>query len=155
MAALKDQLKSDLTDSIRSRDELTSSTLRMALTAITNEEVAGKQARELTDADVMLVLSREAKKRRESADAYVSAERPELAARERDELGVLEKYLPAQLADAEVDVIIAAAVAEATSAGAEGGRAMGAVMKMVTPQVSGRFDGSAVAAKVRAALGMS
>lgn len=155
MPAMKDRLQSDLTDAIRARNELNSSTLRMALTAITNEEVAGKQSRELTDDDVMTVLAREAKKRREAAEAYDAAERPELALRERDELGVLETYLPTPLADDEVDAIISAAVAEVVAGGAEGGRAMGAVMKIVTAQISGRADGSAVAAKVRAALGMS
>jgi len=155
MAAMKDRLKSDLTDAIRSRNELTSATLRMALTAITNEEVAGKQSRELTDDDVMTVLGREAKKRRESAEAFDAAERPKLAQRERDELGVLETYLPTPLAEDEVDAIIAAAVAETVAGGAEGGRAMGAVMKNVTAQISGRADGSVVAAKVRSALGMN
>jgi uncharacterized protein YqeY len=155
MAAMKDRLQSDLTDAIRARDELTSATLRMALTAITNEEVSGKQSRELTDDDVMTVLAREAKKRRESAEAYDAADRPELAQRERDELGVLETYLPTPLTDDEVDAIIAAAVADAIAGGAEGGRAMGTVMKSVTAQISGRADGAVVAAKVRAALGMN
>ena len=155
MAAMKDRLKSDLTDAIRARDELASATLRMALTAITNEEVAGKQSRELTDDDVMTVLGREAKKRRESAEAYDTAERPELAQRERDELGVIETYLPTPLTEDEVDAIIATAVADTVAGGAEGGRAMGAVMKNVTAQISGRADGSTVATKVRAALGMN
>jgi uncharacterized protein YqeY len=155
MSTLKEQLRSDLTEAIRARDELRSATLRMALTAITNEEVAGKQSRELSDDDVVAVLSREAKKRRESAEAYEEASRPELAQRERDELGVLDTYLPTPLTEDEINAIIATAVADAASSGAEGGRAMGLVMKAVTPQVSGRADGAAVAAKVRAALGMS
>ncbi|CAB4868614.1 unannotated protein [freshwater metagenome] len=155
MAALKDQLQADLTQAIRDSDKVTSATIRMALTAVTNEEVSGKQAKELTDEEVVNVLSREAKKRRESAQAYEEAQRPELAQKENEELAVLERYLPKQLSEQDVDAIVAAAVAQAQADGAEGGRAMGAVMKLVTPQVTGRFDGSAVAGKVRAALGMS
>lgn len=155
MTALKTSLQNDLTEAIRGRDEVTSATLRMALTAITNEEVSGKEARELTDQQVIAVLSREGKKRREAAEAYDQASRPELAARERDELSVLERYLPQQLTEAEVDAIVADAVAGVSDQGLSGGKAMGAVMKVVTPRVSGRADGAAVAAKVRAALGMS
>jgi uncharacterized protein YqeY len=154
MATLKDTLQTALTDAIRARDEVATATLRMALAAITTEEVAGKVAKDLTDDQTIAVLSREAKKRREAAEAYDGAERPELAARERAELAVLEGYLPQQLSDEEIDGIVAAAVAQATSDGATGGRAMGAVMKLVTPQVAGRADGSAVAAKVKAALGL-
>lgn len=150
MSALKDQLQADLTAAIKSRDELTASTLRMALAAITNEEVAGKQARELSDDDVLTVLGREAKKRKEAAEAYDSAQRPELAARERDELGVLARYLPEPMSEDDVKAIIAAAVAES---GASGPGGIGAVMKIVQPQVKGRFDGGQVAALVRAALG--
>jgi uncharacterized protein YqeY len=152
---LKERLHSDLTDGMRSRDELRTATLRMALTAITNEEVAGKVARELSDDEVVTVLQREAKKRRESAQAYDEAARPELANRERDELGVLAAYLPAAMPDEELAGIVAAAVAEAGAAGAQGPRAMGAVMKLVTPQVTGRAEGGRVAAQVRAALGLS
>jgi uncharacterized protein len=150
MSALKDQLQSDLTVSIKARDELRSSTLRMALAAITNEEVAGKEARELSDDDVIVVLTREAKKRREAADAYDEANRPELATRERDELAVLTTYLPEPLSEDELAAIIAAAVAES---GASGPGGIGAVMKIVQPQVKGRADGGQVAALVRAALG--
>lgn len=154
MSALKDQLQSDLTTAMKARDELSAATLRMALTAITNEEVAGKQARELSDDDVLTVLGREAKKRREAAEAYDAASRPELAERERAELGVLEGYLPQALSDAEVQVIVDDAVAQVRDSGASGGAAMGAVMKLVQPQVKGRADGGVVAAKVKAALGM-
>ena len=150
MSALKDQLQSDLTVSIKARDELRSSTLRMALAAITNEEVAGKEARELSDDDVIVVLTREAKKRREAADAYDEANRPELATRERDELAVLTTYLPEPLSEDELTAIIAAAVAES---GALGPGGIGSVMKIVQPQVKGRADGGQVAALVRAALG--
>ena len=152
MTTLKEQLRTDLTDSMRARDEIRTSTLRMALTAVTNEEVSGKEARELSDADVLSVLGREAKKRRESATAYDDAQRPELAERERAELAVLETYLPAALGDDELAAIITAAVAQAKADGAEGPRAMGAVMKLVTPQVTGRADGGRVAAEVRRLL---
>jgi uncharacterized protein len=154
MSALKDQLQSDLTTAIKARDEVTSATIRMALTAITNEEVAGKESRILSDDDVLTVLGREAKKRRESAETYDAAARPELADRERAELDVIARYLPQPLDDAEVEAIVAAAVAEVSASGATGGAAMGAVMKIVTPQVKGRADGGKVAALVKASLGM-
>ena len=150
MDALEHRLHEDLTAAIRARDEVASATLRMALTAVKNEAVSGSEARELTDADVVVVLGREAKKRRESATAYDDAQRPELAARERAELVVLEGYLPAQLEDAELAALVAAAVAET---GADSPRQMGAVMKVLTPRVAGRADGGRVAAAVRAALG--
>jgi uncharacterized protein YqeY len=150
MDALEHRLHEDLTAAIRARDEVTSATLRMALTAMKNEAVSGSEARELSDADVVLVLGREAKKRRESATAYDDAQRPELAARERAELVVLEGYLPAQLGDDELAALVAAAVAET---GADSPRQMGAVMKVLTPRVAGRADGGRVAAAVRTALG--
>ena len=154
MAELKDRLQSDLTESIKARDEVRSGTIRMVLSAITNEEVSGKEARELTDDDVITVLGREAKKRREAAEAYDDAGRAELADKERAELVVIEGYLPAQMSDEELTAIVAAAVSEVAATGAEGGRAMGAVMKIVQPKVKGRADGSVVAAKVKSALGM-
>lgn len=152
-AALKAQLQADLSTAIKSRDELTSATLRMALTAITNEEVSGKEARTLSDDEVITVLGREAKKRREAAEAYDSADRPALAARERDELSVLERYLPAQLSDEEIAAIVSAAIAAAKEQGADGPKAMGAVMKIVNPQVAGKAEGGRVAAEVRKQLG--
>jgi hypothetical protein len=152
MTSLKATLKSDLTSAIRERDEVTAATLRMALTAITNEEVAGEQARVLTDDEVVVILGREAKKRRESASAFDAAARPELADRERAELAVLAGYLPSQLSDEEIAAIVSVAVASAAAGGAEGPRAMGSVMKLVTPQVAGRADGGRVAAIVKAAL---
>jgi len=154
MSALKDQLQSDLTTAIKARDEVTAATIRMALTAITNEEVSGKEARALSDDDVLTVLGREAKKRREAAEAYDSASRPELADRERAELEVIARYLPQPLSDDEVRAIVDAAVVEVTAGGAAGGQALGAVMKIVQPQVKGRADGGAVAAMVKTALGM-
>jgi uncharacterized protein YqeY len=154
MPTLKDSLQSSLTDAIRARDEVAAATLRMALTAITNEEVSGAQAKELSDEQVVTVLAREGKKRREAAEAYDAAGRSELADRERAELAVLEQYLPQQLTAAEIDAIVADAVASVADQGLAGGKAMGAVMKLVTPQIAGRADGAAVAAKVRAALGL-
>ena len=154
MTALKAQLQANLTTAMKARDQLTASTLRMALTAITNEEVAGKQARVLTDEDVLTVLGREAKKRREAAEAYDAAARPDLAGKERAELAVLEAYLPEELSADEVAAIIARAVAEVSEQGLSGGSAMGAVMKLVQPQVKGRADGAAVAADVKSSLGM-
>ena len=149
---LKARLQADLSIAIKGRDELTAATLRMALTAITNEEVSGKEARTLSDEEVITVLGREGKKRREAAEAYDNANRPELAARERDELGVLESYLPAQLSDEELADIVSAAVAQAKESGAEGQKAMGAVMKIVNPQVAGKAEGGRVAAEVRKQL---
>ena len=153
MSELKARLQDDLTTAIRSRDEVSAATIRMALTAITNEEVAGKAHRELSDDDVVAVLSREAKKRRESEAAYTDAARPELAAREAAEQEVLARYLPAPLTDAELEAMVTAAVAAAAAEGQEGMRAMGPVMKVLTPQVAGRADGAKVAAAVRTALG--
>ena len=146
---LKDRLRADLTAAMKARDALRSATIRMALTAITNEEVAGASARVLTDDEVLKVLGREAKKRREAAEAFAGAGRAEQAAREEAEGEVIAEYLPTQLSDEELDALVAAAVAES---GAEGPRAMGAVMKVLTPQVAGRADGSRVAAAVKAAL---
>jgi uncharacterized protein YqeY len=150
MDALETRLHDDLTTAIRARDEVSSATLRMALTAVKNEAVSGTEARELSDSDVVVVLGREAKKRRESATAYDEASRPELAARERAELVVLETYLPAQLDDAELAELVAAAVAET---GADSPKQMGQVMKVLTPRIAGRADGGRVAAAVRSALG--
>ena len=154
MTSMKDRLQGDLTTAMKARDEVGSSTLRMVLTAITNEEVSGKSARVLTDEDVVTVLGREAKKRKEAAEAYDAANRPELAARERAELVVIEGYLPEQLGEDEVRAIVEAAVAEVAAGGATGGAAMGQVMKIVHPQVKGKADGGQVAAMVKSALGM-
>ena len=153
IAPLKAQLQSDLTTSIKARDELTSSTLRMVLTALTNEEVAGKEVRVLSDDDVLTVLTREAKKRRESALAYTEAKRPELAERESAELAVITNYLPQQLSESELTAIVSAAVEQVAGTGATGGAAMGAVMKIVQPQVKGKADGGVVAGLVKKALG--
>lgn len=152
MGRLQDRLQQDLTTAIRSRDEVSAATLRMALTATKNEAVSGTVARELTDDEVVVVLGREAKKRRESAQAFDDAARPELAARERAELVVLAQYLPEPLTDEQLTALVSGAVAAAGAEG-QGMRAMGAVMKLLTPQVAGRADGGRVAAAVKAALG--
>jgi uncharacterized protein len=152
MSALKDRLRSDLVTSIKARDELRSSTIRMVLSAITNAEVAGKEARELSDDDVVGVLSTEAKKRREAATAFADAGRTELSAKETAEAAVIADYLPEQLGEAEIAEIVTAAIAQTGAAG-EGMRAMGKVMGVVSPQVKGRADGGAVAAEVRRQLG--
>ena len=149
---LKQQLQEDLTASIRARDELRSGTIRLTLSAITNEEVAGKVARQLSDEEVLKVITREAKKRREAAEAFEAGGRPESAARERAEGVLLAAYLPKQLTDDELTAIVAGAVAEARAAGAEGPRAMGAVMKLVNPKVAGLAEGGRVAAAVKQAL---
>jgi uncharacterized protein len=154
---LKERLRTDLTDSLRARDQIRTATIRMALTAVTNEEVAGKSARELSDDDVIGVLQREAKRRREAVQAYDDANRSDLANRERAELEVLAGYLPAPLDESALAELVSAAIDEvrASQPGAEGPRAMGAVMKVVTPQVAGRADGSAVADEVKRQLGIS
>jgi uncharacterized protein YqeY len=146
---LKAQLRDDLNVSMKARDEITTATLRMALTAITNEEVAGKSARELSDDEVVRVLVREAKKRREAAEAFAGAGRSELAEREIAEGAVLDRYLPAQLGDDELGELIGAAI---TQSGAGSQRDMGAVMKIVAPQVAGRADGKRVSDEVRRRL---
>ncbi len=152
MTTLKERLRADLTTAIKSRDEIRSSTLRMVLTAITNAEVAGKEHRELSDDDIIGVLSTESKKRREAATAFADGNRPELAEKERAEAAVIADYLPQQLSEAEIAEIVTAAVAQVGAAD-EGMRAMGKVMGVVQPQVRGRADGGAVAAEVRRQLG--
>lgn len=152
MTSLKTKLQDDLTVAIKARDELRSATLRLTLTAIQKEEVAGKEARELSDGEVEKIIAREAKKRREAAEAFDKGGRAEQAERERAEGEVLADYLPKPLTDDELEMLVAAAVAEAKGAGAEGPRAMGAVMKIVNPQVAGRADGGRVAAVVKKLL---
>jgi uncharacterized protein YqeY len=147
--SLKSQLHTDLTTAIKARDELRTATLRMVLAAVTTEEVAGKQARELSDDEVLKILAREGKKRREAAEAFEGGGRPELAERERAEGGVIEQYLPKQLDDDELRELVAAAISES---GASGPQGMGAVMKVVTPKVAGRAEGGRVAAEVKRQL---
>ena len=149
MAALKDRLRGDLTAAMKARDQVRTRTLRMALTSVAQAEVAGPAARELSDAEVIAVLTREAKRRREAADAFAAAGRDEQAAAERAEGVVLDAYLPAQLTDAEIAELVAEAVSQT---GASGPGAMGQVMKALAPQVAGRADGARMAAEVRRAL---
>ncbi|MFW5415520.1 GatB/YqeY domain-containing protein [Nocardiopsis sp. CNT-189] len=149
MSELKDRLKSDLTAAMKARDAVRLRTLRMALTAVSNEEVAGGAARELADDDIVRLLTREAKKRREAAEAFAAGGRADKAADERAEAEVLSEYLPAQLDDAELTALVADAVAES---GATGPKGMGAVMKLVNPKVAGRAEGSRVAAEVKRQL---
>jgi len=149
MAALKDRLKADLTSAIRAKDEVRKSTIRMALSAISTEESSGDSARELTDDEIITVLTREAKRRREAAEAFRDGGRADSAEREEAEAAVIAEYLPEPLSEAELEQIIDAAIAET---GASSPRDMGRVMKIVQPQVRGRAEGSAVAAAVKARL---
>ena len=147
--ALKEKLQSDLTQSMRDRDELRSGTIRMVLTAIKNEEVSGKEAKELSDAEVITVLSREAKKRREAAEAFEQAGAKERADIEKAEGEIIATYLPAQLSESEIKDLITAAIAET---GASGSQQMGLVMKSIQPKIAGRADGGLVSSLVKAAL---
>jgi uncharacterized protein len=149
VTTLKDQLRTDLTAAMRERDQVRLRTIRMALAAITNEEVSGDTARDLSDDEIVKVLTREAKKRREAAEAFAGAGRDDQAAAERAEGEVLTEYLPAQLSDEEIATIVQDAI---VSTGAQDMKAMGQVMKVVTPQIAGRADGSRVAAEVRRRL---
>jgi uncharacterized protein len=149
VAELKERLRADLTAAMRARDQVRMRTLRMALSSIKSEEVAGASARDLTDEEVVRVLTREARKRREAAEAFSAAGRTEQAAAERAEGEVLADYLPAQLSDDELAALVDAAIAET---GASSMAGMGQVMKSVTPRVAGRADGARVAAEVRRRL---
>jgi uncharacterized protein YqeY len=146
---LKETLQNDLTEAIRSRDELKSGTIRMVLTAITMEEVSGKEARTLTDAEIITVLSREAKKRREATEAYTQAGRADRADREKAEGGVIALYLPVQLSEEEIKKMIVDAIAQT---GASGPSGMGLVMKIISPKIAGKADGGTVSGLVKAAL---
>lgn len=150
MAQLKQRLRADLNDAMRARDQVRLRTLRLALSSITNEEVAGDTARELSDDEVLRILTREAKKRREAAEAFAAAGRADQAAAERAEGDVLAGYLPAQLGDEELAGLVATAIAQT---GATGPAGIGQVMKVVTPQLAGRADGARVAGEVRRQLG--
>jgi uncharacterized protein YqeY len=147
--SIKETLKADLTEAIRSSDKVVSGTIRMVLTAITNEEVSGKEARVLTDDEIITVLSREAKKRREAAEEFAKAGRTDKAADEKAEGEVIAKYLPAQLSEDDIKKLIAAAIA---STGAAGPADMGKVMGAIKPQIAGKADGALVSSLVKAAL---
>jgi len=146
---LKEILRSDLTEAIRARDELKSGTIRMVLTAITNEEVAGKQARTLTEPELITVLSREAKKRREAAEAFTDGGRLDRAHREKLEGELITTYLPEQLSEDDLKALISAAIIDS---GATGPSGMGQVMKIISPKIAGKADGGTVSALVKAAL---
>ena len=147
---LKEKLQADLTEAIRGRDEVKSGTIRMLLSAITNEEVAGKTAKVLTDAEIITVLSRETKKRREAVEAFTAAKRDDLANKEKAEAAVIAQYLPEQLSESEIKKMITEAIAETNAAGPAG---MGLVMKVLQPKIAGKADGGVVSALVKAALG--
>ena len=147
---LKEKLQADLTEAIRGRDEVKSGTIRMLLSAITNEEVAGKAAKVLTDAEIITVLSRETKKRREAVEAFTAAKRDDLANKEKAEAVVIAQYLPEQLSEAEIKKMITEVIAETNAAGPAG---MGLVMKVLQPKIAGKADGGIVSSLVKAALG--
>ena len=149
---MKERLQLDLTEAIRNRDEVKSATIRLALAAIKNEEVAGKEARVLAPEEIIQVLSKEAKKRKEAADVYRGAGALDRADAEEAELAVLASYLPAALSESELSQIIADAVKVVTSSGTTGMKAMGLVMKIVQPKTVGRADGQEVANAVKNAL---
>ena len=147
--SLKEKLQNDLTAAMRARDEIKSSTIRMILTSIKNEEVSGREARDLSDAEVITVLSREAKKRREAAEAFDQAGAKDRADQERAEGEIIAEYLPAQLSESEIKELIAAAIAET---GANSPAQMGLVMKSLQPKTAGKADGGLVSSLVKAAL---
>ncbi|HET7012549.1 MAG TPA: GatB/YqeY domain-containing protein [Streptosporangiaceae bacterium] len=149
MSELKERIRADLTASMKDRDEVRTRTLRMVLTEISKEEVSGSASRELEDGEILRVLSREAKRRREAADAFKGAGRDDQAAAELAEGEVLAGYLPAQLGDDELTSLVAEAIAET---GAAGPSAMGQVMKAVNPKIAGRAEGARVATEVRRQL---
>lgn len=149
MSELKDRLRADLTEAMKARDTLRANTIRMTLTAISTAEVAGTSARELSEDETLVVVTKEQKKRREAATAYDDAGRSELADKERAEAEILADYLPSQLTDEELTELVAAAIAEV---GATGMKDMGAVMKLVQPRVAGRAEGGRIAATVRGRL---
>ena len=152
--SVKARLQADLTTAMKARDEIATSTIRMLRSAITNAEVAGSEAIELTDEQAIAVLRSEAKKRVESAEVYEQNDRPESAAKERAEIEVIERYLPAAMSDDELEVIVGDEVAKAATAGAEGGKAMGMVIKAVRERAGASADGGRIAALVKAALGV-
>ena len=154
MSELSDRLHTDLVIAMKAREQLTLSTLRMSIAAIMNEQVAGKEARVLTEAEVVTVLNREVAKRRDSAEAYTTGNRPELAAKELAEVEILQRYLPSALTDAELDAIVAEEVSAAAAGlgAAPTMKQMGLVIKAVNGRAAGRAEGAKVAAKVKAAL---
>lgn len=151
MGNIKGQLRTDLTAAMKARDKARASTLRMVMAAISEAEVAGDTAKELTDEEILTILTREAKKRREAATAFADGGRAEQAEKESAEAAVITEYLPAQLSESEISDLVSKAIAQVGAAG-EGMKAMGKVMGVLTPQTKGRADGAAVAAEVRKQL---
>lgn len=151
MSTLKDQLRTDLTSAMKARDKDRAGTLRMVMASITEAEVAGKEAKELTDDEIITILTREAKKRREAATAFADGGRAEQAEKETAEAAVITEYLPAQLSAEEISDLVSKAIAQ-TGAADLGMKGMGKVMGILTPQTKGRADGGAVAAEVRKQL---
>ena len=147
--SLKEKLQTDLTSSMRNRDEVRSSTIRMILTSIKNEEVSGKEVRELNETDLITVLSREAKKRREAAEAFDQAGAKDRAETERAEGAIIAEYLPKQLTEDEVKELIESAIKET---GANSPAQMGLVMKNLQPKIAGKADGALVSSLVKAVL---
>jgi uncharacterized protein YqeY len=152
MSSLKEQLQADLTGAMRERDDLAMATLRMALAAITNAEVAGKEHVALSDDDIVGVLRSEIRKRNDAAGMYADAGRTELAERERGEAGVLARYVPAELDDDALGAIVAEEVARAAADGVTGPKAMGAVVKAVRARVGTNAAGGRIADAVKTAL---
>lgn len=154
MSELKDRLRADLTAAMKAQDKLRTATLRMLLASIQSEEVSGKQARELSDEDVLKVLAREAKKRGEAAEIYTQNGRGELAANEHAEARIIDEYLPTPLTDAElVDVVDTALAQVAEELGERPGvRQMGQVMKAANVIAAGKADGARLSAAVKARL---
>ncbi|MBO0841877.1 MAG: GatB/YqeY domain-containing protein [Nocardioides sp.] len=152
LMTLKDSIRADLTTAMKARDKERSSTLRMVLASITEAEVAGDTAKELDDEEILTILTREAKKRREASAAFAAGGRTDQAEKEAAEAAIITEYLPAQLSESEISDLVSKAIAQVGAAG-EGMKAMGKVMGVLTPQTKGRADGSAVAAEVRKQLG--
>jgi uncharacterized protein YqeY len=146
---LADQIRDDLTAAMKRRDELATSTLRMALAGIKEAAVAGKEARVLEDDDVLKILTKQVKRREESAEAFRNADRPDRADRELAERDVLAVYLPAALSAEELEALVAEVLAEGGFAGPS---AIGPAMKAVTARVAGRADGKTVSTMVKARL---
>lgn len=152
--SLEQTLHDDMVAAMKAGDSELKTTLRMAIGALKNEKVAGKSARELTEADEIAVLQREVRTRRDSAQAYADAGRPELAEKENAEAEMIGRYLPAALSDADLDALVREEVAAAeTSTGEKPGmKQMGVIIKAVNARAAGRAEGAAVAGKVKAAL---
>jgi len=154
MSELSTRIRSDLTEAMKARDEVTVSTLRMVISAISTASVAGDSAVELSDEQIIDVLRSEGKRRSEAAEVFQEAGRADRAEAERAELAVIERYLPAAMDDAELVAIVAEEVAKVVATGASGGRAMGESVKAVRARVGSGADGARVAAAVKAELGL-